>query len=138
MIVDTSALLAVLNREPDADLFLKALLSASSCRISVANALEASIVTESRGGAEAGRELDEFLKEAEIHPSPVTQEHLEVARQAWRTFGKGRHPAALDFGDCFAYALAKTTGAPLLYKGNDFTLTDIPSALFRSSEFREA
>ena len=132
MIVDSSALLAVLNREPDADRFQDAILTASPCRMSVANMLEASIVVEGRGGAEAGHELDAFLEHAEIEPAPVTAEHLEAARQAWRRFGKGKHPAALNFGDCFAYALAQVTGEPLLYKGDDFARTDIPAALPRS------
>ena len=129
MIVDSSALLAVLNRESDADLFQDVILTAAPCRMSVANMLEASIVVEGRGGAEAGRELDAFLEHAEIEAAPVTAEHLEAARGAWRRFGKGRHPAALNFGDCFAYALAQATGEPLLYKGDDFARTDIPAAL---------
>ena len=79
-------------------------------------------------GAEAGAELDAFLARAGIEPTPVTAEQLGVARQAWRRFGKGRHPAALNFGDCFAYALARTVGEPLLYKGDDFALTDISAA----------
>ena len=134
MIVDSSALLAVLNRESDADLFQDAMLTASPCRMSVAKVLEVSIVVEGRGGAEAGRELDAFLERAEIEPAPVTAEELEAARQAWRRFGKGRHPAALNFGDCFAYALAQTTGEPLLFKGEDFARTDIPAALSRLAE----
>ena len=129
MILDSSALLAVLNRESDADLFQDAILTASPRRMSVANMLEATIVVEGRGGAEAGRELDAFLEHAEIEPAPVTVEQLEAARRAWRHFGKGRHPAALNFGDCFAYALAQVTGEPLLYKGEDFARTDIPAAL---------
>jgi len=129
MIIDTSALLAVLNREPGADRFQAAILTAAPCRMSVANVLEASIVVEARGGAEAGRELDLFLKRADIQPVPVTVEHLEAARQAWRRFGKGRHPAGLNFGDCFSYALALVTGERLLYKGDDFARSDIPGAL---------
>ena len=132
MIVDSSALLAVLNRESDADLFQDAMLTASPCRMSVANMLEASIMVEGRGGAEAGHELDAFLAHAEIAPAPVTAEQFEAARQAWRRFGKGRHPAALNFGDCFAYALALVTGEPLLYKGDDFARTDIAAALPQS------
>ena len=97
--------------------------------MSVANALEASIVVEGRGGAEAGDELDAFLQSAGIELTPVTTEHLVAARRAWRRFGKGNHAAALNFGDCFAYALAETTGESLLFKGNDFTRTDIPPAL---------
>ena len=133
MIVDSSALLAVLNREPDADRFENTILTASPCRMSVANVLEASIVVEGRGGADAGHELDAFLEHAEIEPAPVTAEHLDAARQAWRRFGKGRHPAALNFGDCFAYALAQVSGEPLLYKGDDFAHTDIPAALQHSA-----
>ena len=132
MILDSSALLAVLNREYDADRFQDEILRASPCRMSVANLLEASIVVEGRGGAAAGRELDAFLKHAEVEAEPVTVEQLEAARQAWRRFGKGRHPAALNFGDCFAYALARVTGEPLLFKGQDFANTDIPSALPKS------
>ncbi|MCY3837608.1 MAG: type II toxin-antitoxin system VapC family toxin [Gammaproteobacteria bacterium] len=129
MIVDSSALLAVLYRESDADLYQEAILTASPCRMSVANLLEVSIVVESRGGAEAGHELDAFLAHAEIEPAAVTAEHLEAARQAWRRFGKGRHPAALNFGDCFAYALARVAGEPLLFKGDDFAHTDIQAAM---------
>ena len=97
--------------------------------MSVANVLEALIVVESRGGAEAGHELDAFLKRAEIEPAPVTLEQLVAARYAWRHFGKNRHPGALNFGDCFAYALAHVTGEALLYKGNDFARTDISAAV---------
>lgn len=129
MIVHSSALLAILNREPDADRFQEAILTASPCLMSVANMLETSIVVEGCGGAEAGREFDAFLEHAEIEPAPVTTEHFEAARRAWRRFGKGRHPAALNFGDCFAYALARITGEPLLFKGNDFARTDVPAAL---------
>ncbi len=132
MIIDSSALLAVLNREPDADHFQDAILRASPCRMSVANLLEASIVVEGRGGAEAGHELDAFLEHAEIEHAPVTAERLGAARRAWRRFGKGRHPAALNFGDCFAYALAQVTGEALLYKGEDLARTDIRTASSRS------
>lgn len=129
MIIDSSALLAVLNREPDSSRLEAAMRTAAPCRMSVANILETSIVVESRGGAEAGRELDAFLEHAAIEPVPVTATHLEAARRAWRRFGKGRHPAGLNYGDCFAYALARTTGEPLLYQGNDFARTDIPAAI---------
>ncbi|MYA87087.1 MAG: type II toxin-antitoxin system VapC family toxin [Boseongicola sp. SB0662_bin_57] len=129
MIVDSSALLAILNREPDASHYEEAILNAATCSMSVANVLETSIVVESRGGAQAGHELNAFLEVGEIRQAPVTAEHMETARQAWRRFGKGRHPAALNFGDCFAYALAQVTAEPLLYKGNDFAHTDIPAAI---------
>lgn len=128
MIVDSSALLAVLNREPDADGYQAVILNAVPCRMSVASVLEVSIVVESRGGPEAGDELEAFLETAGIEPTPVTVEQLAAARRAWRRFGKGRHPAALNFGDCFAYALAQVTGEPLLYKGGDFARTDVLKA----------
>ena len=128
MIVDTSAVLAVLYREPDAERFEKAIASAPNCRMSVANALEASIVMEGRGGIAAGRALDLFLEEAMIELAPVTIEHMEAARRAWRRFGKGNHPAALNFGDCLAYALADAAGEPLLFKGEDFARTDLEAA----------
>ena len=128
MIVDSSAVLAVLYREPDAERFETAIASAPSCRMSVANALEASIVVEGRGGMAAGDALDRFLKAAVIDLAPVTAEHMEAARRAWRRFGKGNHPAALNFGDCFAYALADVTGEPLLFKGEDFARTGVEAA----------
>ena len=86
------------------------------------------MVVESRGGPAAGQDLDLFLEEAEIELVPVTPEQTAVARLAWRRYGKGNHPAALNFGDCFAYALAQETGEPLLFKGEDFLLTDVVRA----------
>ena len=129
MIVDTSALLAILYREPDAPRYEHLIATNPNCRMSVANALEASIVLEARGGAEAGSELDAFLESTDIKLVPLTLQQLVAARRAWRRFGKGNHPAALNFGDCFAYALAATTGESLLYKGDDFARTDIAAAL---------
>ncbi len=129
MIVETSALLAILYGEADAARYGQLIATTPNCRMSVANALEASIVLESRGGAEAGSELDAFLDTADIELAPVTVEQLAAARRAWRRFGKGNHPAALNFGDCFAYALAATTGESLLYKGDDFARTDVAAAL---------
>ena len=128
MIVDSSAILAILYREPEAERFETAIASAPDCRMSVVNGLEASIAVEGRGGAAAGYALDRFLEAAEIELAPVTAEHMEAARRAWRRFGKGNHPAGLNFGDCFAYALAKTAGEPLLFKGGDFAQTDIKAA----------
>ena len=125
MIVDSSAVLAILYREPDAALYEEAIAATASCRMSVANVLEASIVLEARGGTAAGHELDTFLKDAAIEPTPVTVEHMDAARRAWRRFGKGNHRAALNFGDCFAYALAEVTDEPLLFKGEDFARTDV-------------
>ena len=128
MIVDTSAILAVLFREPDAEHYAKAIATASSRRMSVATFVEATIVLESRGGAAAGYELEAFLEEAEIELEPVTPEQAQAARRAWRRFGKGNHPAGLNFGDCFAYALAQVARESLLFKGRDFALTDIEVA----------
>ena len=128
MIVDSSAVLAILFGEPDARRHAAAIMGAHPCRMSVANVLESSIVVESRGGEAAAHDLDALLARAEIELVPVTVEHLEAARRAWRRYGKGNHPASLNFGDCFAYALAKTTAEPLLFKGNDFSRTDVDPA----------
>ena len=128
MIVDTSAVLAILFHEPDAERFARAIATASSRRMSVATLVETTIVLESRSGAAAGYELDAFLQEAGIELEPVTAEQAQAARRAWRRFGKGNHPVGLNFGDCFSYALAEATREPLLYKGGDFELTDIEIA----------
>jgi len=128
VIVDSSAILAVLYREQDAERYERVIASAAHPRMSVANLLETSIVLEGRGGEAAGHELDLFLRDAEIELAPVTVEHLEAARRAWRRFGKGNHPASLNFGDCFAYALAALMDEPLLFKGGDFAQTDIEAA----------
>ena len=128
MIVDTSAVLAILFHEPDAERFARAISTASSPRMSVASLVETTIVLESRSGAAAGYELDAFLQEAGIELEPVTADQAQAARRAWRRFGKGNHPAGLNFGDCFSYALAEATREPLLFKGQDFQLTDIEIA----------
>ena len=128
MIVDTSAVLAVLFDEPDAERYVRALAGASRCRMSVVSFLEAAIVLESRAGPAAGPDLDLLLERAPIELEPVTLEHAQAARRAWRRFGRGNHRAALNFGDCFAYALAEATREPLLFKSQDFALTDIDTA----------
>ena len=128
MIVDTSAAMAILFHEPDAERFAKSIATASSRRMSAAALVETTIVLESRSGAAAGHELDAFLQEAGIQLEPVTADQAHAARRAWRRFGKGNHPAGLNFGDCFSYALAESTREPLLYKGGDFELTDIKIA----------
>ena len=128
MIIDTSAIIAILFREPDADHFISAIAGASSRRMSAATLLETIIVLESRSGPAAAHELDAFLRRARIELESVTPEQAQTARQAWRRFGKGNHPAGLNFGDCFAYALAIATREPLLFKGRDFGLTDVPAA----------
>jgi ribonuclease VapC len=125
MVVDTSALLAILQDEPERRSFNEALESADARLISVATLVETSILIESRYGAEGLHDLDLLLERAGIEPVPVDLEQARVARSAWSRFGKGRHPAGLNFGDCFSYALARVLGEPLLYKGADFSQTDI-------------
>lgn len=125
MVIDTSALLAVFLGEPERGRFLESITQAETRWISAANVLETGIVLEARRGESAGREFDLFLNQAKVDTVPVDGEQVEIARVAWRKYGKGRHPAALTFGDCFAYALAKILGEPLLAKGSDFTRTDI-------------
>lgn len=128
MILDTSAMVAILYREPEAATFAKRIHGADSCRISVANHVELSMVIEQQLGPEGMRQAEAFFRRAGIIIEPITVEQGELARQAFLDFGKGRHKAGLNFGDCFAYALAKATGEPLLFKGNDFSQTDILAA----------
>ena len=128
MIVDTSAILAILLGEPDAERYEDAIAAAWPRRMSAVALLEAAMVVESRGGARAGDELDALLERAEIELMPVTSGHANAARRAWRRYGKGNHPAGLNFGDCLVYALAEATGEPLLYKGRDFARTDVEAA----------
>ena len=125
MVVDTSALVAIFLGEPDRSVFLRAITESDRTLISAANVLESGIVIETRRGEAAGREFDLFLARAAIEIAPADADQIEIARIAWRKYGKGRHPAGLNFGDCFAYALAKISGMPLLAKGNDFARTDI-------------
>jgi ribonuclease VapC len=129
VIVDTSALLAVLFGERDAENFARAISEAEICRISAATFVEVSVVVESQTGDAGSRQWDSFFRTAGISIEPVTEEQAHAARQAWSDFGKGRHPAGLNFGDCFSYALAKVSGEPLLFKGQDFRKTGIPAAL---------
>lgn len=125
VVIDTSAVQAILLAEPERGHFLELLSEAGLRLISAANVLETSIIVESRRGEAAGRELDLFLHRAKVEIVPVDEEQVSIARFAWRKFGKGRHPAALNFGDCFAYALTKTSNEPLLAKGADFSKTDL-------------
>jgi ribonuclease VapC len=129
MILDSSPLVAILAGEPDAELYIQAISRAPRCRISAGNFIELSIVVESQFPVEVLRQCDALFRRVGIVIEPVTVEHAHLARQAFHDFGKGRHPAGLNFGDCFAYALARHTGEPLLFKGNDFSQTDIVSAL---------
>ncbi len=129
MVIDTSAIVAILRDEPERRRFNEAIEADAVRLMSVASFLEASMIMEARHGFEGIRDLDLFLARAEIELSPVDVNQAHIARQAFRQYGKGRHPAALNFGDCFAYALAKAAEAPLLFKGNDFSQTDIASLL---------
>jgi ribonuclease VapC len=125
MVIDSSAIVAVLLNEKNAAQIAQAIEAASQRLLSAANLLEASIVIESRKGEAGGRELDLLLYRTAIEIVAVDQDQVESARIAWRRFGRGRHPARLNYGDCFAYALAKSRGLPLLFQGDDFSQTDI-------------
>jgi ribonuclease VapC len=125
MVIDTSAIVAIALNEPDAT-ELEARIADDPVRlISAAIVLEATIVLETRLGDAGGRELDLWLLKIGAEIVPVDAEQADAARRAWRRYGKGRHPAALNYGDCFSYALARTRGEPLLFKGEDFASTDI-------------
>lgn len=129
MIVDTSALLAILQAEPESRLFAEAIEAVSRPTLSVVSFVEASMVLDTRHGAEGRDRLDRVIRESRMEIAPVDLEQAQIAREAFRDFGKGRHPARLNFGDCFAYALARQRGEPLLFKGDDFARTDIRSAV---------
>lgn len=129
MVLDTSALLALLLDEPEAALFRAAVEADDTRLVSAATVLEAAIVMESRSGETAGRELDLLLTTARCEVVPVDAEQVDIARRAWRRYGKGRHAAGLNFGDCFAYALSSWSGEALLFKGDDFARTDVRRAL---------
>jgi ribonuclease VapC len=130
MVIDTSALLAILQDEPERRAFNEAIEGAASRAISVASWVEVSMVIETRTGAEGLRDLDLFVDRARIEIVPVNVEQGKAARRAFSRFGKGRHPAGLNYGDCFAYALASHLGEPLLFKGEDFGKTDVTPASF--------
>ena len=121
-------MVAILYREPEAVVFAQLIHDAETCRISVASYVELSMVIEQQLGPGGMRQAEAFVRRAGITIEPVTVDHGEVARQAFLDFGKGRHKAGLNFGDCFSYALAKATGEPLLFKGRDFGQTDIKPA----------
>jgi len=128
LIVDTSALLAILFDEPEGPAFLTLLIGAPKPMISTANLLEAWIVTDRHFNSAKARALDALLPVLGIEQLPVSSTQIVLARQAYEKYGKGRHPASLNFGDCFAYSLAKLTKNRLLFKGNDFSKTDIEAA----------
>lgn len=125
MILDTSAILAILLGEVEADTIAELISKDTKRLLSAGTALELMIVIEARKGEAGGRELDLLLHRAKIDIVPFDSEQAEIARGAWRHYGKGNHPAGLNFGDCFAYALAKISGEALLFKGNDFNQTDV-------------
>jgi ribonuclease VapC len=128
VVIDTSALLAVLFDEPERAAFVRRIAADPVRLMSVANWLEAAIIVDDRHGDECARDLKLFLIEAAIRLVPVTAEQAEHARAAYHRFGRGNHPARLNCGDCFAYALARDTGEPLLFKGGDFGRTDVEAA----------
>jgi ribonuclease VapC len=128
MIIDTSAMVAILFNEDDAETYAEAITRADSCRISAATFVETAIVVEAQTKNNGGRQLDAFIRQAGIAIEPVTEEQAHIARQAFIDFGKGRHPAGLNYGDCFSYALSKATREPLLFKGKDFGKTDLSAA----------
>jgi len=125
MVIDTSALLAILQDEPERRGYNEAIEAAGSRRMSVATFVEVSIVVEARFGAAGQRDLDLFIERAGIELVAVNVEQAKLARRAYSRFGRGRHPAGLNYGDCFAYALASELGEPLLFKGEDFSKTDV-------------
>jgi len=130
MIVDSSAVIAILRAEPEAPLCAAAIARARSRRISAVSYVEAAVVIDGGRNPVASRRFDELFSEAQFVVEPVTEAQARIAREAYRDFGKGSgHPAGLNFGDCFSYALAKATGEPILFKGDDFRRTDLSPVL---------
>ena len=128
MIIDSSAIASILFMEADSGHFSAKIADNWPRRMSVASLLESTMVVEGRAGPSSSYDIDDLLEEYEIELVPVSVEQAQAARVAWRRFGKGNHPAGLNFGDCFSYALAKTTDEPLLFKGDDFAQTDLEPA----------
>jgi ribonuclease VapC len=129
VILDSSALIALLWQEPEAPRMEELLADAEAIAVSAPTLLEAAVVAEGRFGPAMGAKLDELVRRLEPEVVAFTHEHLTLAREGWRRYGKGRHPAGLNLGDCFAYALARTRDQPLLFKGDDFAQTDVKAAL---------
>jgi len=125
MVLDTSAIIAILQDEPERRKFNEAIESAQTRSLSTASFVECSMILESRFGADGVRDLDLLIAKANVIQAPVDEEQAQLARRAFQKYGKGRHPAGLNFGDCFSYALAKALDLPLLFKGNDFSQTDV-------------
>jgi ribonuclease VapC len=128
MIVDSSTIIAVLRDEPDAAAIVEALQRAPIRRVSAVTYVEAAVVADNSRNPVLSRRFDDLIRDAQMLVETVTVRQAEIARQAYRDFGKGRHKAGLNFGDCFAYALAKEMDEPLLFKGNDFAHTDVEVA----------
>ena len=134
MIIDTSAIIAILRNEQDAPSHARAIADATVRSVSAVNFVESAVVIDASRDPIATRRFDDFIREADISIVPVTENQAQIAREAYRDFGKGSgHPANLNFGDCFAYALAKESGEPLLFKGDDFAHTDVAPLLQRKS-----
>lgn len=131
LVMDSSAIVAILQREPSADALIETLERHDIRRMASATLLETCMVMFSRYGDAGEREVDTFVHRTGTQIIPVTLEHVDIARSAYRHYGKGRHTAALNYGDCFSYALAKSLGEPLLYTGRDFAQTDIETAIAR-------
>jgi ribonuclease VapC len=129
MIVDTSALIAILFKEAEAADFITAIDAADAIAIAAPTLVEATLVSESRIGPAMRVELDDLVRTMQPEVVPFTSDLAEIARDGWRRFGKGNHPAGLNLGDCFAYALAKARNEPLLFKGTDFAQTDVKAAI---------
>ncbi len=130
MIVDSSAVVAVVKGEPEARRFLQALADAATSRMSAASYLEAAVVVDGARHPVLSRRLDDLLDLFDVRLESVTADQARVAREAYRDYGRGSgHPARLNFGDCFSYALARVTGEPLLFKGDDFVHTDVRAAV---------
>jgi ribonuclease VapC len=130
MIIDTSALVAVLDQELEAERIVRTLASAPERILSAANLVEVGIVMQARRGDDGARDIDLLLAKLRVDIAVVTANQADIARKAFRRYGRGRHAANLNFGDCFAYALAKHTSAPLLFKGDDFGQTDVMVASY--------
>ena len=129
MVIDTSAMIAIILGEPERQAFSTAILADGTRIAGVATVFEASMVMTGRSGDAGPEEVRRFIRRLQVETVPFTAEQLDHAQEAFRRFGKGRHPAALNFGDCMSYALAMATGEPLLFKGNDFARTDIRPAI---------
>lgn len=129
IVLDTSALIALLLKEPEAELIASALVSASAIRMAAPNWLEVAMVAMARRGMDGYQQLQQILERLQVEVVASGRVNAEITFQAWIQYGKGRHSASLNYGDCFAYAVDKQRGEALLYKGNDFSKTDIQSAL---------